>query len=883
MADSVVYGSVVQVQWVGGDVSVHAPSGERPLYRVCDFPEGRPVISANRARNQPARLLQARYAVVDFIGRQTELQDLAAWRDSDDSVSVLLLHGSGGQGKTRLATQFAQVSRDLGWQALQARHAADPVTGPALMPGGLVGEPDDGAGVLMFVDYAERWPTADLLELCADAARQDRARVLLGARPAGVWWQTLSNDLDRMDIETAELALHALADDPAIEPETLFNAARDRFAAILDIPGVGDLEAPPAVLENPDFRQVLAVHMAALAVVDAHHRSFAEDRSTRLALSSPAKVSAYLLTRERSHWEKLHTNGGVSITADALGHTAYTAALTGSQPYVDGLEAIERVGIASAGPGDRILKDHAIPYPPLSTDGSTVLEPLYPDRLAEDFLALTLPGHTVHTYSPDPWCTDAPRRLLAPPPADTSVASGPPTWTRRTLTVLIAAASRWPHVITHQLAPLLIKHPQLVLQAGGAALASLANLPELDPQILEAIEPCLPEGRHTDLDPGSAAVAYRLAHHHLAQTQDPLAHARVLTHLAGRLHYAGLRDEALTAAQDAQAVWRTLDNADRAAYEPDLAAALIDLGTYLSNVGRQDEAVVSAREAVDIYRRLAEANPAAYEPNLARALTGLGNCLSQAGREGWDALDPALDAAVLWKRLAEEDPATYEPDHAMSCTNLGTLLLRAGLPREALISAREAVDIYRRLAEASPATYEPDFAAALTNLGTLLPRAGREEEAVAPAREAVDIYRRLAEASPATYEPNLAAALNNLGNCLSHVRRPEEAVVPAREAVDIYRRLAEASPAAYEPNLAKTLTNLGRSMLEVAEEEMLPVALEAVRESVALFHGLAQARPGVYDGYLRAALAARVDVLDRIGRTEEAARMRRRLANESDE
>ncbi|MER5326261.1 hypothetical protein AB0J63_44545 [Streptosporangium canum] len=42
-----------------------------------------------------------------------------------------------------------------------------------------------------------------------------------------------------------------------------------------------------------------------------------------------------------------------------------------------------------------------------------------------------------------------------------------------------------------------------MLNAGSAALAALANLTDIEPALLEAIEACLPSGRHIDLDLGS--------------------------------------------------------------------------------------------------------------------------------------------------------------------------------------------------------------------------------------------------------------------------------------------------------------------------------------------------------------------------------------------
>ncbi|MET9759952.1 tetratricopeptide repeat protein [Streptomyces sp. NPDC006372] len=917
VSDSVVYGSVVQVTNVTGDVSVHAPSGERPLYRVHDFPRARPTISVKRARNQPARLLQDRYTVVDFIGRHTELQDLAAWRDSSDPVSVLLLHGSGGQGKTRLAAQVAQASRDLGWQALQARHSSDPDVGPAQSPGG-ADEPANRAGVLMLVDYAERWPTSDLLELCADATRQaGRARVLLIARPAGVWWQTLSNDLDHMDIETAELALHALADDPDISPAELFATARDRFADVLDIPRVGELEPPPEAAENPEFRQVLAVHMAALATVDAYYRRRqGEEGVTRPALGTPAEASAYLLTRERSYWEKLHANGRVHVTADALGQVAYTAALTGAQPYADGLEAVTRVSIASTEPGDRILKDHAVPYPPPATIGdvATVLEPLYPDRLAEDFLALSVPGHTVRGYAPDPWSVDVPRRLLALlSPASPDAATS--AWPRTALTALISAANRWPHVATRQLVPLLTKHPQLAVQAGGAALAELADLPGLDVQVLKAIEPHLPEGRHTDLDPGSAVVAYHLAKHRLTHTQAPLEHASVRDRLASRLHYAGLHQEAVATALDALRNWRYLAAANPRAHEPDLAMALHNLGAYLSKVGQreealaatleavtilqrlvavdsdtyepplassltnlgahlaetgqQEEALTRTREAVDLYQRLITANPAVYAPEVISALANLGALQSKLGQLE-EALVPAREAVTICRQLAEANPAAYEPDLAMTLNHLGGSLSRINRLEEALSPTQESADIYRRLAEANPTAYEPDLAMTLTNVAICLSQIGQQEEALAPAREALAIRRQLAEASPAAHEPKLATALSNLAGCLAGMELWEDALASAQEAADLYRQLVEASPEVYNPDFAMALRNLSGILWRARGKAGLPAALESAVESVEIFRGLARAMPHPYAGHLREAILAQADVLDALDRTEEA-------------
>ncbi|MFD9420139.1 hypothetical protein ACFWC9_36390 [Streptomyces goshikiensis] len=58
----------------------------------------------------PSRMLNARYAVVDFTGRDDEVDELAGWRDEGPRLGVRWLHGPGGAGKTRLVAEFAARS-----------------------------------------------------------------------------------------------------------------------------------------------------------------------------------------------------------------------------------------------------------------------------------------------------------------------------------------------------------------------------------------------------------------------------------------------------------------------------------------------------------------------------------------------------------------------------------------------------------------------------------------------------------------------------------------------------------------------------------------------------------------------------------------------------
>jgi tetratricopeptide (TPR) repeat protein len=765
--------------------------------------------------------------------------------------------------------------------------------------------------VLLVADYAERWPTAELLTMLADVTLQEQpARVLLLARPAGVWWQTLAYRLDRLDLPVAALPLGPLADDRDTDPETLFTTARDRFAAALDLPGVQNVAPPEALRDGPGFRQALSVHMSALAAVDVHHSA------APALLDTPERVSAYLLTRERDHWQALYANRRVHTTVGTLAHATYTAALTGAVAYDHGQAALSAIGTCTPDQADQVLIDHAVSYPTGAAD--TVLEPLRPDLLAEDFLALTAPGHTVDGYTPDAWATTAPQRLLAAAsPASPGATAEPPVWTRTALTSLIAAAARWPHLATGQLASLLVAHPQLMLHAGGAALMALADIEHLPTNVLEAVDAHLSEYRQTDLDPGAAALAARLTPHRLADTSDPVERARLLRALEARQWHAGLRPEALTTSQQVVGIWRTLAQTDPTAYEPELAISLSNLGIHLGTVGRHAESLTTEQEAVAIRRRLAQDNPTAYGHHLAESLVNLALRLDATGQRA-EALATTERVVPVYRQLAETDPSTFEPGLATVLNNLGSYLAKAGRHEAALEATKQAIDIRRRLAQDDPATHEPELAASLSNLSGLRAMTGEREEALNAEQEAVAIRRRLAQDNPTAHGPALAVSLNNLGIHLAAAERRAEALATAEEVVQVDRQLAEAIPAAYEPDLATALHNLsihlagaGRheDALNATEQAVairrrlvrrlpaahepdlarslgmfarirvelsrdLPAALEAAQESVEIYRCLAQAEPLAYDTELHTVRNVQADILDRLGRTEEATRIR---------
>ncbi|MFW6721760.1 tetratricopeptide repeat protein [Streptomyces sp. MAR4 CNY-716] len=836
-----------------------------PPYRVEPFPLAEPTRAPGLAR-VPSRLLAARYRIVHFRPRP-ELDLLESWReDPSPGFSVRLVHAEGGQGKTRLAIEFATRSAQAGWSVALARHRSE----VASAGGGDEHLTVRAPGLVLIVDYAERWPLEDLIALVRqhrDAAR-DRLRILLLARPAGAWWQALSHQLSKLDIlDTGAVKLEALPNAPEGRAE-MYLAARDRFAEIFGVP------APSAVvrsgdLDDPGFALTLTVHMRALVDVDAAARGWAPP-----AGNDQAGLSSYLLDREHDHWRSSHDGGRgpVRATEHTMRRTVYVATLVHALDPADASAALVRTGVTetAAAAGD-VLRDHAYCYP--IDDPARVLEPLSPDRLGEDFLALTLPGREEQFgyYATDPWSTTAPSRLLAPEANDTG--SGP--FTRQALTVLIEAAHRWPHMTTEHLQPLLGRHPDLALTAGSAAITRLTELAGIDLAVLEAIESKLPTVSHVEHDLGAAALAQRLSAHRLAATTDPAARAGILHNLAFRTSNAGFHTAALRPVEEAVSILRPLTETEPSAHRPALASSLTILGNVLADLGRRHEALAASREAADLYRQLVRTGPGtAHLPDLALGLTNLAARLGQCGRRQ-EAIAPTQEALSIRRRLAESDPDRYLPRIALSLSNLGGQLLEAGRPHEALAAAEEAAALHRRLAGSDPAVHLRPFAASLYNLANALTAVGRRQDALAPHEESVSIRRQLVEANPAAHVPGLARALTLLGHRYLHLGRRHEALAASQEAYELYRRLVRTGPtAAHPPHHARALATLSRCLKALGRHAE---AAAPAKEAVALYRELAEADPDTHQTDLAFTLSNGIGILH-VDQLREGADLYRRLA-----
>ncbi|MEO3978270.1 tetratricopeptide repeat protein [Streptomyces sp. CAU 1734] len=772
-------------------------------YRLTPWPAVPELLTWVDARTQPSRLLKAGNGVVPFRRREAEMDAFHTWRLTGGAIRIQLIHGGGGQGKTRFADEVARRSMERGWgvwsaPALRRTDASGVFTGPT--PAELSG----ARGMLVVVDYADRYDTdalTTLLELVRGIANVP-VRILLLARQTGAWWHHIWSHFGSEGIDCTAIALPPLSPRAEQRPAE-FGVARDRFAEVLGHAPArrpGRRPVPRHDWGHAAYELVLTVHMAALVAVLA-------ELSGDEIPSNPLDVSLYLLARERTHWSIVN---GPHDTLDSrrMDKAVFVATLTGGLPsYAQGERALRRLGL-SPGEIDVLIDDHRLCYPPPHPDsparrssrGEPVLEPLYPDRLGEDFLALTIPGHRVRHYPSYPAAVTWPARLLTPDESGLA-----PEWTRPALTTLVETARHWTHVAEDQLAPLLRAHPELAVAAGGGVIAALAELLPGDVELLSLIRSRLPAERSADLDVGAAALAGPLAGHDAAQAESGPELARGTDELVRVHSRAGELDTALRWSQGAVESWRLLAGRDPAAHGRDLVRALITHAGCLTALRLTDEASAAAEEAVAASRGAVPGGPGRAE--LAYALLNAAGARRQAGRE--DGADAAAEAVGILRALTVEKPDRYGTGLATALTLLCELHITDDDPARAEAAGREAVSLLDVLAKQRP-PLRAELSRALSELARALAQAGTVGKAIPPGSRAVRLRRELARDNPLAFNPRLAISLMNLAGYHADLDDHRTAVPLAREAVDVFEQCARTLPRAYGGKLLAAAENLAR-------------------------------------------------------------------------
>ncbi|MEU7977367.1 tetratricopeptide repeat protein [Micromonospora sp. NPDC049081] len=651
-----------------------------------------------------AWLLHPGQAVVDFIGRGWVLRQLESWATDRTAVAVRLLTGAGGVGKTRLAREFA--GRLPGWRCEWIHAGAEEQTAALIASGGVPSR------LLVVVDYAETRDRAGVAALVCAAQRATGVRVLLIARGAGLWWETLSAAypqqaqlLDAVTGRSQVVELPARIEER--EPgEIVALAARD-FATQLARP-------MPAVeaRDRPADTPVLRLHAEALlTVLDGRPRHGRYD------------VLTELLGHEARYWRFAARRAGLLAADDPasdalLRQVAGVAALLGAAGPDEVAGLVRRVpALVAAEPErvDRYAAWLADLYP--ATDG-TGLGVVQPDLLAETLAVRVL--------------MDYPAAARARVFTGLTVAQAV-----RALTVLGRARTHQGDAAALIEVALAVDVPRMVeavilvgVQFPGVftpgAVRLLADA-EIDLGWARRVVGLVP---YPSMELGRLALALttRIVAGFTPDTP-PGAQANWMGEHAIRLAVVGRRTEALTASQAAVKLHQELTTTNRDAHLPDLAKSLNNYAIRLAEAGQHTEALTTSQEAVKLRRELTTINRDAHLPDLARSLNNHAIRLAEAGQHT-EALTTSQEAVKLHQELTTTNRDAHLPNLATSLWNVGFVALMVGSVTEQVIAmTAEGVRYFDELAATEPAAFEESRQATRHTLDELRRVATGEQDA----------------------------------------------------------------------------------------------------------------------------------------------------------
>lgn len=812
---------------VTGDMPVSDPMVGRLQLPTLSLPK-RPE------ERSPAQLLDPRYGAVHFDEglRQVELNALQELcEDRGRGVRLKLFAGPGGAGKTRLLMHFCHVLRQ---RANPRWHAGFLLDGQEEA----VAEDLKGRGAPTFVviDYAEGRALGPWLRRLTQTELPRVVRIVLLARHAGDWWETLPQG----DAAVAHLCLAqpVMLREIAVgagERLRQYQAASTAFAKVLEKP-VTQVQRPRLVGDH--FGRPLYIHMAALMDMLSE--------SPMSETSEPQKLPWQLMQREARFWglteegsppwPAFRVMAGVTLRGGAV------------------LEDVEHIAASVSGPrSDRFFQHLLDLYPHHGGVG-----PVEPDLLGEALVCHVLSSKLTRRSFLD-------RVLQGATSAEL----------RQCMTVLGRIAVEYPEIARIGARQVLASATRERSEAAFDATLALSQQhvdnvvgQELASALQEKHDPELARKWHLRLPESSVAMrevalwVYRQLH---AAAETELERAEWGLALGVALRELGRLEEALEVTQNVVSSQRGLVEAGGTDMLAKLGTALASLGRSFSDLGRREAALDATQEAVDIFAALVRDGADEYLPKLAKALNHLGVRFNYLGRRD-EALAATQEAVRIRRRLA----ATLDPDLdglAASLNNLAMNYRSLGYKQEALAAALEAADLVRRIAETYPDAYQPYLALCLNNLGVYHTEVGHADAALAATEEAVKIRRRLVEARPQAFMEDLAVSLTNLGTDYSRHGRKDDALAAAEESVALYRQLAAERPEGFLPGLAVALHDLGNRQGDLDKHS---TALATTDEAITLLRSLGETRPDTFLPDLARTLTSRSRHLSEMGRKEEA-------------
>ena len=779
---------------------------------------------------------------IDMVGRETEMDDLRAWLFAERPISVRVITGNAGYGKTRLALELIEEMAPQGWYAgfltraelkrFRERHD--------------LADWGWNAPVLVVVDYASasaRDLHAWLKELgdnpvwdSAEGRKRNPLRLLLLERQAerGVgWWAEvfgIGDDaavLEKLADPAGPVALRSLHDvnqRRAILTKTLL-----RLGSTVTLPVPGDDPGFDRRLAELTWAGVplLLMLAAATAAREGFGRVLAMG-SNDLAFS----VAKTELARILKTVEGQNVSAGL---APLVKHVAAVATLRQGLTSEATREVIERESeeLCYKLPyGSAALRDAFAVALPNGAGGVAAVEP---DMIGEALLL-------------DVWRED---NTHAIPAIARAYAADPFTVAKsviRTCQDYVIRGHRhplnWLEKIRADSTDLYAQiHLSNVMPTSTLELREIAA--QLEIAVIARVHPLV--GDLTDLDQHTILAAS-------------------FNNLSNHFSALGQRANALAAIKETVSLDRELASILPDAGMPKLASSLSNLSNRFSDLGQWENALAAIEEAVEISRDLATSRPGAFRPELANCLNIWSICLYNLGRPE-EALAAIEETVEIRRDLVVGYSDAFRPELGHSLINQSTYLSSLGRREGALAASEEAAMIGRDLAAVSPDAFRPALAVYLNNLSNHLSKLGRHDEALVLIKGAVDLGRELTAIHPDAFRRDLARSLINLSNRFIDLDRREEGLVAIHEGVALYRDLTATHPDAFRPLLAKSLSNLSIRFFDSGQQKE---TLDTIEEAVAIGRDLAAANPDAFRRDVAAYLNNMSNHLSKVGRHDEA-------------
>lgn len=798
-----------------------------------------------------SQLLRAEEAIVPFDPKcEPFLKEQIDWAESTaNPISVRLLTGAGGVGKTRLALELCQRMQARDWQAGFLLGDCD--TSIASRLTSQITAADQPCCIV--IDYAEtRQPLllAVLKSLLISKTKQ-YVRVLLLARDGGEWWGALPAKDPNCEYllegsATSGPFLLPQLHDTELERQEAYRLALHTFSSLLQI-------EPPEHqpdLSEAHFARPLYIQMAALMALRGERPKSAEG------------LPRAVINHERRYWGRVLY--GLEQGRDDIEQQAALlmtlATLANGITTERSIEELWRL----IGEDKSLLKRLFKALSPLYPDRQG-LQGLRPDLIGEALVAQSLLG------SSGPALLDAVLRKgdsrlrqssltvlarLLRNRADISamledaLAKNFLTCADDLVQVCIETPSPLPQIVENAYRRLpIMSQSQVAGVLDPRFEFEILPLTGLNILIRQSIVNKKAEQKRKKPTPGGAAL-----------------YADALHNLAIALNSQGRIEEALAAAKQSLDIYQELEQAKPQRFMHDLAAALVNYAKCLAEQGRTDEALVAARQGLDIYQELALTKPEQFMPELAMSLNNYANHASEQDQHE-EALAAAKQALNIYQELVLTKPERFTPDLAMSLSNYANHAMVQGQSEKALAACKQALSIYQELALAKPERFTPNLAMSLSNYSSHLSNQGMVQEAATPAQQALDIRQELAQSKPQRFTPDVAGSLNNYAFILAMLGQSKEALAAVKQSLSIFQELALAKPERFNSDVALVLKSFSNHLIKQGQQEE---ALAASKQALGIYQELAQTNPDRFSSVVAGALDHYAFRLAEHGRSEEA-------------